>query len=82
MAKKTMSFEASMERLEEVLRLLEDGSASLDDSLALYEEGIGLVRACTERLDKAEQKIKVLQMQEDGSIALADFADAGSGKDE
>lgn len=82
MAKKTMSFEASMERLEEVLRLLEDGSASLDDSLALYEEGIGLVRACTERLDKAEQKIKILQMQEDGNVALADFADANSGKEE
>lgn len=82
MAKKEMSFEASMERLEEVLRLLEDGSASLDDSLALYEEGIGLVRACTDRLDRAEQKIKILQMQEDGNVALADFENANGGKDE
>ncbi len=79
MAKKTMSFEASMERLEEVLRLLETGNASLDDSLALYEEGISLVRACTEKLDKAEQKIKILQMQADGNVALADFTDQESG---
>ena len=74
MAKKEMTFEASMERLEEVLRLLENGNESLDDSLSLYEEGIALIRACNERLEKAEQKIKVLQMQEDGSVCLADFA--------
>ena len=74
MAKKEMTFEASMERLEEVLRLLENGNESLDDSLSLYEEGIALIRACNEKLEKAEQKIKVLQMQEDGRVCLADFA--------
>ena len=74
MAKKEMTFEASMERLEEVLRLLENGNESLDDSLSLYEEGIALIRACNEKLEKAEQKIKVLQMREDGSVCLADFA--------
>ena len=68
MAKKEMTFEASMERLEEVLRLLENGNESLDDSLSLYEEGIALIRACNEKLEKAEQKIKVLQMQEDGRV--------------
>lgn len=73
MAKKEMTFEASMERLEEVLRLLENGNESLDASLALYEEGITLIRACNEKLEKAEQKIKILQMQEDGSICLTDF---------
>jgi exodeoxyribonuclease VII small subunit len=73
MAKKEMTFEASMERLEEVLRLLENGNESLDASLALYEEGIALIRACNEKLEKAEQKIKILQMQEDGSICLTDF---------
>jgi exodeoxyribonuclease VII small subunit len=62
-----------MERLEEVLRLLENGNESLDASLALYEEGIALIRACNEKLEKAEQKIKILQMQEDGSICLTDF---------
>lgn len=79
MAKKTMTFEASMERLEEVIRLLENGNESLDVSLKLYEEGISLVRACTEKLEHAEQKIKVLQMQADGQVALTDFADADQG---
>lgn len=81
MAKKSMTFEASMERLEEVLRLLENGNETLDDSLALYEEGIALVRACTEKLENAEQRVKILQMQADGGVALADFADQENGKD-
>ena len=74
MAKKEMTFESAMDRLDEVLKLLENGSASLDESLKLYEEGIALVRACNERLENAEQRIKILQMQGDGSIALADFS--------
>ena len=62
-----------MERLDEVLRLLENGNETLDDSLKLYEEGIALIRSCNERLENAEQRIKILQMQGDGSVALADF---------
>ena len=77
MAKKSMTFEAAMERLEEVLHLLENGNEGLDQSLALYEEGISLIRSCTEKLENAEQKIKILQMQADGSVALADFDENG-----
>lgn len=73
MAKKAMTFEASMERLEEVLRLLENGNETLDNSLKLYEEGIALVRACSDKLENAEQRIKVLQMQSDGQVVLTDF---------
>lgn len=76
MAKKEMTFEASMERLEEVLRRLENGNETLDESLKLYEEGISLVRICTERLENAEQKMKVLQMQADGNVALVDFEES------
>ena len=82
MAKKTMTFEASMERLEEVLRLLENGNGTLDESLKLYEEGIALVRTCTEKLEHAEQKIKVLQMQADGSVSLEDLKLCRDGGDE
>ena len=81
MAKKSMTFESAMERLEEVLRLLENGNETLDHSLALYEEGISLIRSCTEKLENAEQKIKILQMQADGSVALADFEETLNGKE-
>lgn len=56
-----MTFEAAVVRLEEIVRALENGQTPLEDSLSLYEEGIRLVRLCNERLDGAEQKIKLLQ---------------------
>lgn len=56
----TLSFEEAMKRLEEIANKLENGQVSLDESLALYEEGIALVRCCNEKLDRAEQKIRIL----------------------
>ena len=76
MTKKIISFEAAMERLEEIAQLLESGSEGLDSSLKLYEEGVSLIRLCTEKLESAEQSIKILQMTEDG-IVLADFDGKG-----
>ena len=76
MTKKTITFEAAMERLEEITRLLESGSEGLDQSLKLYEEGVSLIRLCTQKLESAEQSVKVLQLREDG-IALADFEGKG-----
>jgi exodeoxyribonuclease VII small subunit len=76
MTKKTMTFEAAMERLEEIARLLESGSEGLDESLKLYEEGVSLIRLCTQKLETAEQSVKILQMSEEG-ITLADFDGRG-----
>ena len=76
MAKKTITYEEAMERLEEITRLLETGAEGLDDSLKLYEEGVSLIRLCTQKLETAEQSVKILQMREDG-IALADFEGRG-----
>ena len=76
MTKKTITFEAAMERLEEITRLLESGTEGLDESLKLYEEGVSLIRLCTQKLESAEQSVKVLQMSEEG-IALADFEGKG-----
>lgn len=68
MAKAAKSFEESVERLEEIVRLLENGTATLDESLKIYEEGIALVRICNEKLDHAENKIRVLTEKENGEI--------------
>ena len=76
MTKKTITFEAAMERLEEIARLLESGAEGLDESLKLYEEGVSLIRLCTQKLESAEQSVKVLQMGEEG-IALVDFEGKG-----
>lgn len=62
-----LSFEAALARLEETVRLLESGSVPLDDSLALFEEGIALVRLCNSKLDNAEQKVVKLKFGADGT---------------
>ena len=73
MAKKALTFEAAIARLEEILQILESGEADLSQSLKLYEEGISLTRSCTKLLEKAEQSVKMLQMGPDGSADLVDF---------
>jgi exodeoxyribonuclease VII small subunit len=74
MAKKNITFEAATDRLEEILNRLESGDCELSESLKLYEEGISLIRSCNELLEKAEQSVKMLQVQPDGTATLVDFA--------
>ena len=72
--KKEQTFEEAMARLEEIVRALDGGSAGLDDSLGLFEEGIALVKLCNAKLEGAEQKVKLLAKGDDGSLAETDFA--------
>ena len=69
-----MSFEQSLARLDEIVKLLEGGNAPLEQSMKLYEEGIALVRFCNGELDKTESKIKLLRQGGDGQI-IADNLD-------
>lgn len=74
MAKKeTMTFEAACARLEEIVKILEQGNSSLNDSLKLYEEGVLLVRFCNDALDNAEKKIKMLVADSKGEMIEKDF---------
>lgn len=66
MAVKKQSFEQAMSRLEEIVVRLERGECDLDESLKLFEEGAKLSRACNEMLDKAEQKVMLLQNEHTG----------------
>ena len=61
------TFEQSLQRLEEIVRLLEKGDAPLAESLKLFEEGAALIRGCGKMLDEAEQKVVQLRKTEDGS---------------
>ena len=53
-------FEEAMKRLEQIVQQLEKGDAPLDQSLALFEEGTKLIKACGAALDQAEHKLTVL----------------------
>ena len=73
MANKKLTFETAILRLEEIVKKLESGDADLSESLKLYEEGIALTRSCTALLENAEQSVRMLQAQPDGSLSLVDF---------
>jgi len=54
---KELTFEQAMERLEEIVSMLESGKETLDESMKLFEEGTALTAFCSESLKNAEQKI-------------------------
>ena len=54
------NFEMALKRLEEIAIALENGNAQLETSLSLFEEGVGLIKECNAKLDAAEQKVKLL----------------------
>ena len=57
MVKKSTSFEENLERLENIVRDLESGNVSLNESMKKYEEGVKVFKSCKDLLAKAEKKI-------------------------
>ena len=53
-----VKFEDAISRLDAIVASLEGGKCELDESLKLFEEGVALVKVCTERLDSATAKVK------------------------
>ena len=70
---KTNTFEENLQRLEEIVRAMERGDVPLDKSLALFQEGTGLLQACGKLLDDAEMQIKMITPGADGSPEESDF---------
>ena len=64
MAKKAMTFEAAVSRLDEIVQLLEAGGEPLDSSMKLFEEGSALATLCYDKVKQAEQKITQLSALE------------------
>ena len=65
-----MTFEGALQRLESLVHTLEEGNADLEASLTAFEEGISLVKFCTEKLTNAEQKVKILLAESDGIVSV------------
>jgi exodeoxyribonuclease VII small subunit len=70
MAEKKQTFENSLQELEKIVRKLEDGDLSLEESLKHFEDGVKLSRECQERLNQAERRIEVLLKDENGNPVL------------
>ncbi len=58
--KEELSFEQAMNRLNEIVNILQNGTASLDDSLKLFQEGMELSKLCDEKLKLFEKQVKDL----------------------
>lgn len=67
------SFEESLKKLETIVDQLEKGDLPLEESLKLFEEGVGLSAACKKELDEAEGKVQMLIRQRDGSLKAEPF---------
>lgn len=70
------SFESAMKRLDEIVEQLESGELPLEESLRLFEEGMGLSKRAGDLLDQAQRKVEALTRARDGSLGTAPFAEA------
>lgn len=66
-------FEAALEELEQVVEQLESGELSLEESLAAFEKGVGLVRLCNQKLNDVEKKIEILVRDREGKLQLEEL---------
>jgi exodeoxyribonuclease VII small subunit len=69
-----LKFEDCLTRLEQIVGQLEAGNLSLEDSLKVFEEGIGLARHCAKYLADAERRIEVLAKDDTGALTQKPFA--------
>ncbi len=70
------SFEDAMQRLDAIVAKLEEDRLPLEEMLARYEEGVALARYCGEKLEAAEQKVRLIAEKADGSVSLEPFHDS------
>ncbi len=73
MMKKNVTFEEAMIALDNAVSKLESGALSLDESLATFEEAVNLIKVCNEKISSAEQKVKMLIENADGSVSDVPF---------
>ena len=69
-----LKFEDCLSRLEQIVSQLEAGNLPLEDSLKVFEEGIGLARHCAKYLADAERRIEILAKDDTGALAQRPFA--------
>lgn len=73
-------FEDSLKRLEEITQKIETGELSLEESLAMFEEGMKLADLCGKKLEEARQKVEILMKKENGSLTATPYEGAKSSR--
>lgn len=75
-------FEASLQRLEEIVQRLESGDMPLEESLRVFEEGMKLAAFCSKKLEEAEKKVTLLTSRGEGDVEEVPFNPGGKGDDD
>ena len=68
-----LKFEDCLARLEQIVGKLEAGNLPLEESLTIFEEGVGLARSCSRYLEEAEKRIELLTKDESGLLKAEPF---------
>jgi exodeoxyribonuclease VII small subunit len=63
-------FEVALQELEGVVEQLESGDLALEDALAAFEKGIGLIKYCNQKLNEVERKVELLIRDKEGRLQL------------
>jgi exodeoxyribonuclease VII small subunit len=71
--KNSPTLETAMQRVSEIVASMESGDMPLEKLIESYEEGIGLVKSCQEKLDAAEKRIQIIARNARGEVSLEDF---------
>jgi exodeoxyribonuclease VII small subunit len=70
---KEVGFEVALKRLEEVLEALEHGNLTLEEAMQVFEEGVGLVKYCSGKLDEVERKVELILKDNAGAFLTRAF---------
>jgi exodeoxyribonuclease VII small subunit len=69
----TMNFESALAELETIVRDLETGKTTLEESISAYERGVALRTHCEKKLREAQAKIEKITVNSDGAVAVKPF---------
>jgi exodeoxyribonuclease VII small subunit len=72
------TFETAITRLESIVEIMEKGEIPLEEALELYREGQVLLKSCQDKLNEAEQKLKILVKDSTGEITTKDSPESGN----
>ncbi len=69
-----LNFEEAFQKLESIIRKLDEGNLTLEDSLKAFEEGVRLSRHCSKKLDEAEKRVEILLKDSGGRLTPQPFS--------
>ena len=75
MNQQNKTFEENMQRLEQIVRVMERGEASLEDSLKLFQEGTALVQSCGKMIDDDQLLVEKVMTDASGQPLMEEFSD-------